>query len=523
MKKLSLRMFAMVLAAILVLAGVPAAFAEGGEKVVTLAATASWLSLDPMSWHTKDAQVAFSYPVFDGLVDVTAQGEIVPRLLCSWEQSEDGATVIGKVDPNAYWHDGEKVTAHDIVFTFELFTNPEVECERITNIGGTDAAGVLIEGEELGVKALDDETVEFTMNGATTIINFFYNMRYSCIVPEHLLKDIPAASVLTDEFWEHPVGSGAFKFDSYISGERMEYVANDDYYKGRPDFDRLIIRVIPSNNILSAIMSGEVDSTVYGSLMTYTDYELAKLDSSLTTYEAPGFANQHIIINNSKYDTDVRRAFDMAINKQAIIDDLLMGYARVAISAIVPENPYRLEGIEGNPYDPEAAKALLAEAGWDESQKLLLITQPDPANTNIAVMLQQMLAEVGVQIEIQTYDMATLSSMMFAGEYDLALMGSASNPFEPSESRFYFVPYPEGWNCITDTSWRDLYDASLASYVFEERKVCYDELQERLVAEVPMIFLFHKDVLFVSSSRLGNLPYSDFSLKSWRYDEWTVE
>lgn len=186
--------------------------AAGGEKVVALAATAAWMSMCPLTWVTKDAQIAFSYPVFDTLVNVNANGEITPRLLQSWEQSEDGLKITGKLNPDAKWHDGEKVTANDIVFTYSMLSNPEVEAERTCRlIAGTDDAGIITDADAFGIKAVDDETVEFTLKQPTTLLNFFYTFRFALVVPEHCLKDIPAASLTSDSFWENPVGSGPFK------------------------------------------------------------------------------------------------------------------------------------------------------------------------------------------------------------------------------------------------------------------------------------------------------------------------
>lgn len=497
----------------------------GGEKVVTLANTAAWMGLCPLTWVTKDAQICFSYPVFDTLVTVEADGTIKPRLLASWEQSEDGATITGKIDPNARWHDGEKVTAHDVVFTYQSLANPEVEAEHSPSlqlIAGTKN-GVWENVEDFGVKALDDETVEFTLQQPTTLLNFFYNLRFALVIPAHCLEGIPAAQLTSDVFWENPIGSGPFKFDSYISGERMEYVAFDDYYLGRPDFDRLIIRVIPANNILSAMISGEVDGMVYSSLMSYNDYALAKENSSLNTVEIPGFQNDHLFIDNGKYDATFRVAVDHAIDRQAIIDNLLQGYGQRAISAIYPGNPYRLEGIEGNAYDPALAREMLEQTKWDRDRKLVCLVQADQElRCNVAVMLQQMLADVGINITIETGDMATISSRLMAGDYDFAIMGSASAPFEPSESSGYFTVAPNGWTHTTDGSWTELYNEGLKGLTFDERKEAYYELQRRLVAEVPMAFLYHKDQLYVSSKRLTEVPFEDFSIKAWKYWEWKV-
>ena len=301
-------------------------------------------------------------------------------------------------------------------------------------------------------------------------------------------------------------------------------MARDDYYLGRPQMDRLIIRVIPANNILSSMLAGEVDTTIYGSKLSYSDYELAQQEESLVTSEYPGFGNVHLLLNNEHLDQNARLAIDCAVDKESIINDVLYGYGRTAISAIVPENPYRNENVTGNPYDPELAKEYLSKSNLDTSKPLTFIM----ASTNllgqtISVLVQQQLAEIGLQINIETFDAATISSMLYSGQYDVALMQSASTPFEPSESNFYFKPVPDNWNRIADASWNELYMKGMEGLTIEDRKPVYDELQERLVAEVPMAFLYHPDMLFVNSKKVNGMPYEDFSLKGWKYETWNVE
>lgn len=499
------------------------------EKIVTLGNTGAWEAMHPFS-SNRDTHVAFLYPLYESYVTVTAEGEILPRLFESWEQSADGAVLTCKMRQDANWSDGEPITAHDVEFSLRMAAEPAlpVEGQRqiVTLLAGTDDIGVLVDGETFGVKALDDYTVEFTFKDEkkSTILNEFYSMRYTFTLPKHCLKDIPPESLLTDPFWENPVTSGAFTLDSIISGERMEYVAREDYYLGKPQMDRLIIRVIPASNILSTMMAGEVDGTVFGSLLSYSDYELAKQDGNLETSESQGFGNSHILLNNEKLDQNVRLAIDCAINKESIVQDVLYGYARPAINAIVPENPYRSKDVKGNPYDPETAKQYLEKSSLDTSRPLTFImSSSNTLGQSIAVLVQQQLQAIGLKVNIETYDAATVNSKLYSGEFDMGLMNSASTPFEPSESAFYFQLAPNGWNRITDDSWVKLYDDGMKGLTLEERKPYYDQLQERLVAEVPMVFLYHPDMLFVNSKKISDMPYADFSLKGWRYETWTVE
>lgn len=498
--------------------------ASAAEKVVTVGTTAAWNTLCFLS-NQNESHMVFSYPMFDQWVNYTSTGEIQPRFFESWELQEDGKTMIVKCRENAFFHDGVQVTAHDVVFTETLRSAAEFDNAMNANtkyLVGTDSSGKRIEGEYFGMEALDDFTLKITIKDATDVTNYFYQFRGTMILPKHILGDVPAAEVATHEFWQHPIGSGAFQFDSYIDGERIEYVTNKNYYLGAADFDRMIIRVIPEANMLSAMMAGEVDITARGSQLSMGDYQLAELDPNLATYAAKGFNNYHILINNKTVEQPVRVAMDHAIDKQSIINDLLYGYARVAISAIVPENPYRKEGIEGNAFDPDAAKQILADAGWDGSRELVMIVNSSAQlNNNIAILVQQHLASVGIKVSIQSFDGTTINSKLFSGDYDLAVMSSASNAFEPSESLWYFND--GGWLQHTrENGYLEIYENGLAGTTHEERSVWYDKLQEKLVEDVPMIFLFHQDKLFVHTQRMSNMVFENFDISCWNWWDWKV-
>ena len=137
------------------------------EKVITVATPDPWVGLCPMS-STTDAQVVFSYPVFDACVTASTDGKAEARLFESWEQSEDGTVITCHLNQNSTWHDGEKVTADDVIFSMMTMMNPEVPLDASRSqfffkfLIGTEADGTYTNVDEVGLKAIDDYTVEFT-------------------------------------------------------------------------------------------------------------------------------------------------------------------------------------------------------------------------------------------------------------------------------------------------------------------------------------------------------------------------
>jgi peptide/nickel transport system substrate-binding protein len=258
--------------------------------------------------------------------------------------------------------------------------------------------------------------------------------------------------------------------------------------------------------------------------MSYSDFEMAEKDPNLTTLKITGFSNDHLIINNEKHNANVRLALNYAIDKDALIKATLRGYGVEAISDMFPGSPFYNPNVKPNPYDPERAKQLLTQAKWDFNRELLCYVQADQATrVQVAEMIQQQLAAIGVKVQIQQADMSTISAALFAGTHDIAVMGSASTPFEPDNAHFYFRPIPNGWNRMAaGNEFDELYTKGFAAINPDERKVFYWEIQEKIVQQVPMILLFHKDNLYVHNQRIKSAPFEDFPIKNWKYWEWEI-
>lgn len=233
MKK-TLKKAILALMTALLLVSVLAVAVADDPVTITMAMTAPWETFIPFNTTNANSDAVLEL-MFDKMIIVKADGNHQPRLADSWEQ--DGLVLTFHLNENATWHDGEPVTADDVVFTMKLMANPAITHPRRSKVAfftGTDNSGVLVEGEEFGVKALDAHTVEFDMkNPAPLSYMITQTFRDFYVLPEHLLADIPAEEIMTNDFWQHPIGSGPCIYESSISGERVEFTANKNYYLAR--------------------------------------------------------------------------------------------------------------------------------------------------------------------------------------------------------------------------------------------------------------------------------------------------
>lgn len=483
----------------------------GGEKVITMAQTGDWDTFMPMNTTNAGADNVIEL-MFDRLMVINTDGTFGPRLAESWETNEAQDKITYHLNENAKWQDGEPVTAEDVVYSAQVASSSEysyLRRIRMQYFAGTDETGCETGTDSIEVAALDDHTVEFTLKTPMdpAIIYALVNRDFF-IMPKHLLDSISDADLVNDAFWQKPIGSGPCIFDSMESGVSIEFKANKDYYLGAPDFDRLVFKKVQSSNLLSGLMSGDIDVLSANSQIPLADWETAKNTKGIVTKSVPTFAYQYMAMNTARdYLTeDVRHAISLAINRQVIVDQLLQGEARIAIGPLAEDHPYFDEKLLPIEYDPEKAKSMLEAAGWDSNRELqVLVSTGNEVREKSAILIQQDLQKIGIKTKIQTLDFPTLLTNARNGDYDLCFIGS-SGSVDPSES----VPnvtagYMNNFAQLSDPTLGQIGESGAKEITFETRKKVYDQYQEELFKQMPMAFLYHTNDLFAYNEKLENV------------------
>ncbi len=501
--------------------------APAGEKTVVAAITSPWTNLYPYEISGTYDEI-LNITIFDRLMDVSMDGELIPREAKSCEISEDGKTFTVKLDEKATWHDGKKVTADDVVWSFQISTNEALSVSRryLMNIfEGTDDEGMETGDKSVGVKKIDDYTIEMTMKAPSDPATVFNTLKQFVVLPKHLLEEIPLAEMHTNEFWQKPVGSGPFMYDSQISGERVELVAHPNYELGCPDIDRLVIRVVPAANIVSGLMNGEIDMNMGGiGRIQPVDFDTLKASDSLVVESIPSYDFQYMAINDKRdYLTDdVKRAMNMAINKQLIVDQLLYGHGTVMKSVWPESHPYYAD-LGWDTYNPEEAKKILEAAGWDSSRELvMLVPTGNTVREQSSAIIQQNLADVGIKVAIQTSDFATVMATCFEGNMDLALLGS-SGTVEPHEVSTQFMPgATTNFSNLQSDEYYNCFLEGLKYTTFEERYPHYEKFQQLLKEHTPYVTLYSPDVIQAYNKRLSGLDTRNFCQTTYEVWNWKV-
>ncbi len=500
------------------------------RDVVTMAMTSAADTLNPYNISGNYGDVIFDQ-IFDHLVYVAMDGTIKPRLADSWSMSADYTVATFKLNKNIKWHDGVAFTAKDVVFTAQLATNEKLVSNRrsyFSGIVGTDKNGVAADPTKIGVVAKDDYTLEIQFKTATDINAFLaLDARFIYVLPKHLLENADPATIDTNAYFQKPIGTGAFKFDKQVSGERYELVANPDYFLGAPNFNKLIIRVMDAANIVPALMSGEIDLTSSLGEIPLDDWSLLQDSKDIIPDAVQSYGYQYMTINCSKayfQDARVRKAINMAINRKTIVDQLLLGAGVTAVGPLANYHPYFNTAISKDPYDPAAAKKLLEEAGWDFNRELeFYVPTGNKVRENSATLIQQDLAAIGIKTKLQVMDFTSEITKLRNSEGDFGLLGGAGS-VDPDDARVLMaVGTTMSFSHIQTPDLFDLATKARNQPTKELRKPLYDELQVKLAEECPYIWLYHAKTRMAHKDIFENLPSQDFPNLNYAAYSWTFK
>jgi peptide/nickel transport system substrate-binding protein len=315
----------------------------------------------------EEASIAVANQVFESLVGSDVRtGQITPvGLANSWEIAPDNRTYTFHLNQDAKWHDGVDVTADDVQFSLDAIANPEV---------GSAYTGAFLDTVE-SWRTIDEHTVELV--AVEPLYTFLFDITAAWIVPKHIWENVPVAEWRTDPGAtgadpSRVIGSGPFKFGEWRQGESITLNRNDDYHGKVPYLDSYVLRIWPDQTaVVNALLNGEVDA----SGLEPADIAVVEGTPGITVahYPTQSFAyyefNLDPEVTTLWQDQRVRQALLYGLDRESIVNDILLGYAEVAQGTQpVISYAYAPDQITTKyAYDLEKAKSLLAEAGWTDT------------------------------------------------------------------------------------------------------------------------------------------------------------
>lgn len=402
---------------------------EGKTLVVALGADATFL--DPESVMNNESGFVMA-TMFDGLTKYEkGTSEPGPGLAERWEVSEDGTEYTFYLRQGVKFHDGTDFNADAALFEIDRVTNPD-NPYYVYNQDGIHSFASFTWGLVTGTEKIDDYTIKITLSEPHAPFLASLAMVWSGFMSPAALDQYGFEVV------DHPVGTGPFKLVEWVRNDHMTLEANKDYWGGAPKIDRLIFQVVPESAVrLLKLEQGEVQILAD---VNPEDYARIRENPDLVLLEQPGLTVNGITLpadTEPFTDVRVRQAMNYAVNKDEMDEFLYKNAAVPAATGMPPILMGYPEDLQPYPFDPEKAKELLTEAGYPDgfSFKLLCYENPrgyNPVGIKMAVAVQEYLANIGVDLELETLEWgAFLDARRSIDNHDMGMIGWSGDNGDP--------------------------------------------------------------------------------------------
>ncbi|MCA1321406.1 glutathione ABC transporter substrate-binding protein [Bacillus tianshenii] len=458
---------------------------EGGELVFVISQDAP--TLDPHGMNDT-ATTNATTQLFDRLTEYDADGSVVPALAESFEAVDD-TTWEFKLKEGVKFHDGTDFNADAVKMTIERIIDPEFASPR---------AVVLNMIKEVVV--VDDYTVQFkTEKPFAPLPAHLAHNAGSIIAPSAIEEENSGGKTVS----ENPVGTGPFKFVSWSTGSEMIFEKNADYWgEKKAAVDTLKFVVVPEQATRMAMLeTGDAHVAQVGA----SDVERAKGMADVTITSEKSTRMDYLGFNMQKAPYDnlkVRQAISMAINKSDVVDGILDGQGVAAVGPLAPTVVGNYQDLKPLEYDVEAAKKLMAEAGFaDGFETTLFVNEGNKERADIALLVQDQLADIGITVNIETIEWGAFLEKTAAGEHELFILGWTTVTAD-ADYGLYALFHSSAFGAPGNRSFYknervdELLDLGRSETDQAKRDEAYKEISEILVEEAPMVYLQHPDFIY---------------------------
>ena len=456
--------------------------------------------LDPDQSRTFVGRIVYA-SLCDKLVDITPDLEIIPMLASGWEWNAEGTELTMSLREGVTFHDGEPFNAQAVAANIDRSQNFELS-RRKSEVQSIESTEVI-----------DEYTIKFNLSAPdATLLAQFADRSGMMLSPK-------AADEAGEAFGLNPVCAGPFKFKERIQQDRIVLERFDDYYRADEiNFDSVTFLPIPDTTVrLANLRAGDLHML---ERLAATDLASAEADDGLAVEKATSLGYQGITINLANgpaaenplgQNAAVRKALSLAIDRNALNQVVFEGAFAPGNQPYSPTSPWYNAEFPVPERDVEAAKALLAEAGYPDGVTIEVQVANNPVQTQVMQVIQAMASEAGITIELAAKEFATLLADQSAGDYTASQIGW-SGRVDPDGNIHQFMTTGGG---INDSKYSDpdmdrvLNEARLSTDP-AVRKQSYDAAIAKQQEDMPIIYLYHPVWIWALDSGVdGFTPYPD--------------
>jgi len=477
---------------------------DNRAETVTISVSEKFSTLDTLTATASDAAAErIRVLIFNSLVKKDGKFDYVGDLAQEIKTSEGGKTIIFLLRDNVKFHDGKILTAADVKYTFdELFKSTSYQSSAFfETVGGNKVAHII------SIEIPNTKTVNFVLSRASLKNQFLSNLVSIPIIPE---GSIARQST-------KPIGTGPFKFLGFNEEQNIvEFQANPDYFEGAPTVQHLRVKSVTDAASLQAeLQSGTVDVApitynlppdILKSLEQNPKLKVEKFNGANIDYL--GFNTKSPVLKQVK----IRQAIAYGIDRQRIIDELLLGRARIAHSILPAGSWAYFEGAKYN-FNPERAKQLVRESGYENEPIRLKISAGNAAVIQYAQVVQSSLRAIGLNVEIEVLEANVLRKQLTFGEFQMNAgrwIGGNQDPIFLKDLFWSGAIPGEKLTCCnrsryTNLGFDKIIEQASNAADRERAKSLYAEAQKIVSNDLPLLPLWYPAYTVVSNKRIGNI------------------
>lgn len=504
-----------------------AILAENNPDTLVIGISNTVNSLNPIYQIGMESTYAQRF-IYESILNQTGPTSFEPRL--GDIKTEDNTTFTVTLNSEAYFTDGEPVTSEDVAYTLNAIAHPESLTTLGTSVNmivGTNEAGKFSEEGMTalpGIQIIDDYTLTIETKTPTDINTLSEQLGFKVLIaPEHIFSKVPYKELNSSDIINNPeVTNGAYTFVENKDSDYIHVKANPDYYRGAPHIAEVFVRYVPGTSMMIELEAGNLDMLAGSGIagISHDDANLLKDRAEHLIVEInPGTRIQYLIPNtrNERFqDPRVRKALSYAIDKEAAVENLLLGDGAVSAGPFPIVSSYAHPDLEPYPYDLEKAKELLEEANFDFSEPVeLVVPTGNVPREALGDIVQQQLQALGMTVNQVNYDFATTLAQTREGSFDLVILGKLHS-YDPDVQNYYFTGTAGNTGFYSDNKMDELIIKGKEGVTFEERYPIYLELQEYFVEQMPVVPLYVEDDYRIQKKNLvgGVAPFYEDSLSN---------
>jgi len=500
--------------------------------------------INPLLSQNNDIDRDLVSLIFSGLMKYNEEGKLVPGLAKSYEISSDGLNYTVYLKENAKWQDGIPLTADDVAFTVQTAQNPDYGSLQRINWQGVD------------VEVVDKHTVILKLKNKYA--QFLNNLTLN-ILPQHIWQNVKTVNFALSDFNLKPVGSGPYKFkklkkDSEGRVKSYELESNKNFYDGRPYIDNIELKFYDSEDeMIDEYNKNSIESMAFVSANNLKKVKFKKR-LNIEELKLPRYFGVFFNQNEAKIfsDKNIRLALNYGTDKKDLIAKILDGRGIESTSPMVGEVLDITDDVKTYNYDPDKAKKLLADSGWGNPDEKGILNKTEKAKsnknkptpekltlrlttptwselTNVANLLKEQWAKIGVELVIEVLPAQDLQQTIKERGYQMLLFGEILNidpdPFSLWHSSQKRDP---GLNLALydNKSVDDLLEKARQTLNPLERMKLYQDFQKLVIEDVPAVFLYNPLYIYTQTNNIKGFNSKIISMPSDRFsnvEKWYID